>query len=70
MSFRAAGTCAPSYSAGALLAAMAGVDLLHVPYRGGGEALIAVLTGETQLLSVRLHQPYRIYTVAGYSYWR
>ena len=29
---------------------MAGVDLLHVPYRGGGEALTAVLTGETQLL--------------------
>ena len=50
MSFGSAGTCAPSYSAGALLAAMARVDLLHVPYRGGGVALTAVLTGETQLM--------------------
>lgn len=50
VSFSSAGTGAPSYSAGALFAAMAGVELLHVPYRGGGEALIAVLTGETQLM--------------------
>ena len=50
VSFGSAGTGAPSYSAGALFAAMAGVDLLHVPYRGGGEALTAVLTGETQLM--------------------
>jgi tripartite-type tricarboxylate transporter receptor subunit TctC len=28
---------------------MAGVDVMHVPYRGGGEALVAVVTGETQL---------------------
>ncbi len=50
VSFGSAGTGAPSYSAGALFAAMASVDLLHVPYRGGGEALTAVLTGETQLM--------------------
>ncbi|NBR27657.1 MAG: tripartite tricarboxylate transporter substrate binding protein [Betaproteobacteria bacterium] len=50
VSFGSAGTGAPSYSAGALFAAMAGVELLHVPYRGGGEALTAVLTGETQLM--------------------
>lgn len=50
VSFGSAGTGAPSYSAGALFAAMAGVNLLHVPYRGGGEALTAVLTGETQLM--------------------
>jgi tripartite-type tricarboxylate transporter receptor subunit TctC len=50
VSFGSAGLVAPSYSAGALFAAMAGIDLLHVPYRGGGEALTAVLTGETQLM--------------------
>jgi tripartite-type tricarboxylate transporter receptor subunit TctC len=50
VSFGSAGTGAPSYSAAALFAAMADIDLLHVPYRGGGEALTAVLTGETQLM--------------------
>jgi tripartite-type tricarboxylate transporter receptor subunit TctC len=50
VSFGSAGSGAPSYSHAALFAAMAGVNLLHVPYRGGGEALTAVLTGETQLM--------------------
>ncbi len=50
VSFGSAGAGAPSYSAGALFAAMADVNLLHVPYRGGGEALTAVLSGETQLM--------------------
>ena len=50
VSFSSAGTGAPSYSAGALFAVISGVNLLHVPYRGGGEALTAVLTGETQLM--------------------
>ena len=50
VSFGSAGTGALSYSAGALFGSMAGVDMLHVPYRGGGEALTAVLSGETQLM--------------------
>ena len=50
VSYGSAGTGTPSYSAGALFGAMAGVNMLHVPYRGGGEALTAVLTGETQLM--------------------
>ncbi len=50
VSFGSAGTGTPSYSAGALFGATAGVNMLHVPYRGGGEALTAVLTGETQLM--------------------
>ena len=50
VSFGSAGIGTPSYSAGALFGAMAGIDMLHVPYRGGGEALTAVLTGETQLM--------------------
>jgi tripartite-type tricarboxylate transporter receptor subunit TctC len=50
VSFGSAGSGAPSYSHAALFSAMAGINLLHVPYRGGGEALTAVLTGETQLL--------------------
>ena len=50
VSFGSAGTAAPSYSAAAPFAATAGINMLHVPYRGGGEALTAVLTGETQLM--------------------
>jgi tripartite-type tricarboxylate transporter receptor subunit TctC len=35
--------------AGELLAQKAGIQLLHVPYKGGGPALTAVLGGEVQL---------------------
>jgi tripartite-type tricarboxylate transporter receptor subunit TctC len=35
--------------AGELLATKAGIQLLHVPYKGGGPALTAVLGGEVQL---------------------
>ena len=35
--------------AGELLARKAGIQLLHVPYKGGGPALTAVLGGEVQL---------------------
>jgi len=34
---------------GALFASKAGIDLLHVPYKGGGPAVTAVLGGEVQL---------------------
>jgi tripartite-type tricarboxylate transporter receptor subunit TctC len=35
--------------AGALFAEKAGVDMLHVPYKGGGPAVVAVLGGEVQI---------------------
>lgn len=35
--------------AGALFAEKAGIDMLHVPYKGGGPAMTAVLGGETQI---------------------
>ena len=35
--------------AGALFALKAGVDMLHVPYKGGGPALTAVMGGEVQI---------------------
>ena len=35
--------------AGALFCLKAGIDMLHVPYKGGGPALNAVVAGETQI---------------------
>ena len=34
----------------ALMAAMAGVKMVHVPYKGGGPAAIAIVAGETQAM--------------------
>jgi tripartite-type tricarboxylate transporter receptor subunit TctC len=45
--FASAGTGAPTFMAGELFKKVAGVNLMHVPYRGGGEAITAVMTGET-----------------------
>lgn len=47
LTFASAGTGAPTFMAGELFKKIAGVNLLHVPYRGGGEAITAVITGET-----------------------
>ena len=40
------GVGTPTFVAGELFKRHAGVDLLHVPYKSGGEAIIGVLTGE------------------------
>jgi tripartite-type tricarboxylate transporter receptor subunit TctC len=37
-----------------LFKSLAGIDLQHVPYRGGGEALASVVTGETSVYFVTL----------------
>lgn len=42
-------TGSPSHFAGALLAHMTGTKMLHVPYKGGGLAIAAVLGGEAYL---------------------
>jgi tripartite-type tricarboxylate transporter receptor subunit TctC len=44
-----AGTGSITHLAGELFAAMAGVKLTHVPYKGGGPNMIALLGGEIQL---------------------
>src|SRR5437588_2632966 len=40
------GVGAPSHLYGELFKKMAGIDLLHVPYRGGGPAVLALLAGQ------------------------
>jgi tripartite-type tricarboxylate transporter receptor subunit TctC len=45
-----AGTGTGSHIAGELFKMMAGVDMVHVPYRGGGPALTDLLAGQERVL--------------------
>lgn len=44
------GTASTNHVAGALLEAIAGIKLLHVPYKGSGAAATAALSGEVQFV--------------------
>ncbi len=46
LTFQSSGIGGTSHLATELMAAMAGIRMLHVPYRGGGPAAQAMLTGE------------------------
>ena len=43
------GNGAPSHISGEMFKMLAGVDMVHVPYRGAGPALIDVLSGQAQV---------------------
>ena len=45
-----AGSGTPPHIAGELFKMMTGVNMLHVPYRGGGPALVDLLGGQVQVL--------------------
>jgi tripartite-type tricarboxylate transporter receptor subunit TctC len=49
MSMGSGGAGAPSHLYGELFKKLTGVDLVHVPYRGGGPAVIALLGGQVQV---------------------
>ena len=49
VTYSTAGVGNGQHLAGALFAAKAGIDLLHVPYKGGGPAATAVIGGEVNL---------------------
>jgi tripartite-type tricarboxylate transporter receptor subunit TctC len=44
-----AGTGTPGHMAGELFKAMTGVNMLHVPYRGGAPAVTDLLGGQVQV---------------------
>ena len=48
--FSSSGSGSSSHLAPELFASMAGIKMLHVPYKGGGPAIIAALTGEVSLM--------------------
>lgn len=49
MNYSSGGVGTPTFIAGELFKLQAKVNILHVPYRAGGEALTAVLSGETSV---------------------
>ncbi|MDR6860939.1 tripartite tricarboxylate transporter substrate binding protein [Variovorax guangxiensis] len=50
MTFASAGQGSIGHLGGELLASLTGVKMLHVPYKGGGPAMTAVLSGEVDAL--------------------
>jgi len=49
-SFGSSGAGSTTHLAGELLKAKAGIDILHVPYRGGAQAVNALYAGDTDML--------------------
>jgi len=49
LSYASAGAGNTTHLAGALFAARAGIDMVHVPYKAGGPALAALMGGEVQV---------------------
>ncbi len=49
LNYASAGGGSPAHLANALFNLISGVSMQHVPYKGGGPALTAVMSGETQL---------------------
>ena len=49
INYASAGAGSPTFIGGELFKSIAGIDLLHVPYRGGGEAITAMVSGETSV---------------------
>jgi len=54
IAFASVGNGTPSHIAGELLKLRAGIDILHVPYKGGGPAVADTLGGQVPLLMVTM----------------
>ncbi len=50
LNYGSSGTGGISHLAGALLGSLSGTDLVHVPYKGGAQALVDVMSGQIQIL--------------------
>ena len=49
INYASAGTGTPTFLAAELFKGEAGIDMVHVPYKGGGEAMTSVISGETSV---------------------
>ena len=54
--FGSPGTGTPNHLGGELLKALAGINIVHVPYKGGGPALIDLLAGQLHMMFAGLPQ--------------
>jgi tripartite-type tricarboxylate transporter receptor subunit TctC len=52
--YASVGNGSPGHLAGAMMASSAGVTMVHIPYRGGGPAIIDVMAGQVPLLWVAI----------------
>jgi tripartite-type tricarboxylate transporter receptor subunit TctC len=50
LNFPSAGVGSSSHLAGELLKSLAGISMVHIPFKGGGPALVAVIAGEVQVM--------------------
>jgi tripartite-type tricarboxylate transporter receptor subunit TctC len=50
INFSSPGTGTPNHLGGELLKALARIDIVHVPYKGGGPALIDLISGQVQMM--------------------
>jgi tripartite-type tricarboxylate transporter receptor subunit TctC len=49
INYASAGTGTPTFLAAELFKGYAGIDMTHVPYKGGAEAMTSVISGETSV---------------------
>jgi tripartite-type tricarboxylate transporter receptor subunit TctC len=54
LNYASVGNGSPSHIAGELLKLKTGIDMVHVPYKGGGPAVTANLGGEVQVMIVSI----------------
>ena len=51
LNYASSGTGTPYHMAGELFKAMAGVDIIHVPHKGSGEARTSVMSGQVEMMT-------------------
>jgi tripartite-type tricarboxylate transporter receptor subunit TctC len=70
LSFSSGGVGSSSHLAGELLKVVAGIDMVHVPYKGMGPALIDLISGQVQLAMATLASRFRISAASACGRWR